>query len=166
MSQEDLVQSLRRLQRFAGLNETGILDAATIKLMGQSRCGMPDVGASDSAKRRRRYVLQGTSWKKKVCAEMVLIKKFCDRPFEVICGWFIPDNPRIKRNEVFVSQLCCNKMSCIYVCTSYVTKTITATFFIPSSEPDVQNRQIHKRFKQCGSETDLQMGLRLMVQRE
>lgn len=81
MSQEDLVQSLRRLQRFAGLNETGILDAATIKLMGQSRCGMPDVGSSDSAKRRRRYVLQGTSWKKKVCAEMVLIKKFCDRPF-------------------------------------------------------------------------------------
>lgn len=68
MSQEDLAQSLRSLQRFAGLNETGVLDAATIKLMGQSRCGVPDVGGSaDKARRKRRYVLQGTRWKKKVC---------------------------------------------------------------------------------------------------
>lgn len=61
-----MAQSLRSLQRFAGLNETGLLDAATIRLMAQPRCGMPDLSPADKARRRRRYVLQGTLWKKKV----------------------------------------------------------------------------------------------------
>ena len=66
MSQADLVQSIRSLQRFAGLNETGKLDAATIALMGKSRCGVPDKSPADKAKRKRRYTLHGTYWRKKV----------------------------------------------------------------------------------------------------
>lgn len=66
MSQADLVQSIRSLQRFAGLNETGSLDAATITLMGTPRCGMADKSPADKARRKRRYTLHGTYWRKRV----------------------------------------------------------------------------------------------------
>lgn len=54
------------LQRFAGLPETGQLDEATLKQMSQSRCGVADFGKTDNMRRKKRYTLQGTYWKKKV----------------------------------------------------------------------------------------------------
>lgn len=54
------------LQRFAGLPETGQLDQATLKQMSQSRCGVADFGKTDNMRRKKRYTLQGTYWKKKV----------------------------------------------------------------------------------------------------
>lgn len=64
-TQQDLEKSIKMLQRYAGLPETGQMDAATIKLMGESRCGVADFGTSDATKRRKkRYTLQGTTWKK------------------------------------------------------------------------------------------------------
>lgn len=66
-TQQDLEKSIKMLQRYAGLPETGQMDAATIKLMGESRCGVADFGKSDATKRRKkRYTLQGTTWKKNV----------------------------------------------------------------------------------------------------
>ena len=44
---------------------TGKFDDATKLQMQQPRCGLPDViGSSDSARRKRRYALQGSRWPK------------------------------------------------------------------------------------------------------
>lgn len=59
-------KSLKMLQRYGGLPETGKLDAATIKLMGESRCGVSDFGKTDNTRRKKRYTLQGSRWKKRV----------------------------------------------------------------------------------------------------
>ena len=65
-SQQDLEKSVRMLQRYAGLPETGKLDAATIKRMEESRCGVSDFGKTDNTRRKKRYTLQGSRWKKQV----------------------------------------------------------------------------------------------------
>ena len=73
------------MQKFGGLNETGILDTETVELMKSPRCGVPDnienyenlidIGDDDDEKeedkdgyypsRKKRYALQGSRWKKK-----------------------------------------------------------------------------------------------------
>ena len=63
---QDLEKAVKMLQRFAGLPETGQLDEATLKQMSQSRCGVADFGKTDNMRRKKRYTLQGTYWKKKV----------------------------------------------------------------------------------------------------
>jgi hypothetical protein len=56
------------LQRLGNITENGKLDdPELLKLIGTSRCGVPDFGPADKAKRRkRRYVLHGSKWHKKV----------------------------------------------------------------------------------------------------
>jgi len=52
---------LRQFQYNAGLNQTGVFDNDTHKMMNTPRCGQTDeIGG---AKRRRRYVLQGSKWR-------------------------------------------------------------------------------------------------------
>ena len=63
--EEDLSMSLKRLQRFANIPETGVMDEQTRKFMNTPRCGVPDFGPSDNARRKRRFVLQGSTWKKR-----------------------------------------------------------------------------------------------------
>ncbi|XP_076339463.1 matrix metalloproteinase-2-like [Tachypleus tridentatus] len=59
---EQLKESIKLLQRFGGINETGIVDQATINLMNRRRCGMPDlIGLSDRVKR---YAIQGQKWER------------------------------------------------------------------------------------------------------
>ena len=65
-STPELVSAIRSFQRYAGLSETGKLDAATIAKMGEDRCGVADFGPGDSARRKRRYDLHGTRWEKTV----------------------------------------------------------------------------------------------------
>lgn len=71
-SQQDLEKSIKMLQRYGGLPETGKLDAATIKLMGESRCGVSDFGKTDNTRRKKRYTLQGSRWKKHVSVSRAL----------------------------------------------------------------------------------------------
>ena len=67
MSVEDLTNAIKTLQRIRGLQETGKLDdPETVQLVDESRCGVPDFGPGDLARRKRRYKLQGTSWPNKV----------------------------------------------------------------------------------------------------
>ncbi|XP_010865467.2 matrix metalloproteinase-17 [Esox lucius] len=69
-TREGIQQALRQMQRFGGLEETGILDNPTISLMSTPRCSLPDiVGKEDlmrkRRKRRKRYALTGLRWEKK-----------------------------------------------------------------------------------------------------
>ena len=56
-------KTVREFQAFANLNITGELDRETLELMERPRCGVKDiVGHGATARRRKRYVLQGSSW--------------------------------------------------------------------------------------------------------
>ena len=51
----------------AGKPETGkVDDPAVLALIEKPRCGVPDTGPADKAKRKRRYTAQGSKWNKKV----------------------------------------------------------------------------------------------------
>jgi len=58
-------KAVREFQAFANLNITGELDRETVELMERPRCGVEDIiGDGATARRRKRYVLQGSRWEK------------------------------------------------------------------------------------------------------
>ncbi|XP_018533857.1 matrix metalloproteinase-25 [Lates calcarifer] len=69
-TKEGIEKAIRIMQRFGGVQETGVLDPATLKLMSTPRCSLPDiVGSEDMLKRKRRrrrkrYALSGLTWHK------------------------------------------------------------------------------------------------------
>ena len=76
--------AVRKLQHFAGLNETGNpLDPSTVELVTKQRCGFRDLGNTAQFKRRRRYALHGTWWRKHVSHHHVYVRKT-----EVNCAFF------------------------------------------------------------------------------
>ncbi|EDO48502.1 predicted protein, partial [Nematostella vectensis] len=61
---KELKTAIKTLQRFGGFKATGdIEDPHLVDLLNRSRCGMPDVGPADVYKRKRRYLLQGSTWR-------------------------------------------------------------------------------------------------------
>ena len=62
---ETVSSALKNFQKYAGLNESGIVDKATIAKMQSPRCGMSD---NRALRRGKRYVHQGSKWKKRVNA--------------------------------------------------------------------------------------------------
>ena len=73
MSMNDLEVAIKKLQRLRGLKENGRLDdQQTLKLLDVGRCGVPDFGPADVAKRKRRYNVHGTVWEKKVVIQRLL----------------------------------------------------------------------------------------------
>lgn len=68
---DELKEGIKMFQLYASIPMTGIVDDETMKMMEMPRCGMPDFGRSDRTKRRRRrYAVQGSVWKKKVSLQM------------------------------------------------------------------------------------------------
>ena len=64
VSEADLSLSIKKLQRFANIPETGVMDELTKELLNTPRCRLPDFGPSDISKRKRRFTLQGSTRKK------------------------------------------------------------------------------------------------------
>ena len=63
---EYVKSAVKDFQAFAGLNQTGELDSVTVELMGTPRCGVRDnIGHGATARRKKRYVLQGSRWQVK-----------------------------------------------------------------------------------------------------
>ncbi|RNA19960.1 matrix metallo ase-14-like [Brachionus plicatilis] len=56
--------AIKKFQKFAGLNQTGVIDEDTKKMMTTPRCGHPDKLGDDQKNRNRRYALQGSKWPK------------------------------------------------------------------------------------------------------
>ncbi|XP_034414839.1 matrix metalloproteinase-17 [Cyclopterus lumpus] len=68
-TKEGIEKAIRLMQRFGGVQESGVLDNETLKLMSTPRCSLPDiVGNEDMMRRRRRrrkrYALSGLKWHK------------------------------------------------------------------------------------------------------
>lgn len=56
------------------MDETGVMNEETKKLMEIPRCGVPDVfGPEENAKRKRRFNAQGSAWRNRVsmCVKFV-----------------------------------------------------------------------------------------------
>ena len=67
ISMKEFKAAVRKMQRVAGLKETGdVSDPKTLALVKKKRCGVPDFGPSENMRRKRRYALQGTYWRKHV----------------------------------------------------------------------------------------------------
>ena len=72
ISEQSFHEAVVAFQRFAGLPESGSMDAQTVRYMQMPRCGNKDLGrAAESGKRRRRrrrrrrrYALQGSKWRR------------------------------------------------------------------------------------------------------
>lgn len=67
LSMEELQAAIKKLQRIAGLKESGdISDPKTLAMVKKPRCGVQDFGPSDIARRKKRYALEGSYWRKTV----------------------------------------------------------------------------------------------------
>ena len=67
LSMEELQAAIKKMQRIAGLKETGdISDPKTLAMVKKPRCGVQDFGPSDVARRKKRYALEGSYWRKTV----------------------------------------------------------------------------------------------------
>lgn len=66
----NLANEISKIQIRAGINVTGELDDATKRLFIIPRCGVPESEDAEQQysanKRKKRYLLQGTKWQKKV----------------------------------------------------------------------------------------------------
>ena len=92
MTDDGVKNAIKQMQKYGGLNQTGIIDEKTLELMSSPRCGVPDVaesfenlidvGDEDTDEtndehggyfpsRKKRYALQGSRWKKRVLSYKV-----------------------------------------------------------------------------------------------
>ncbi|NWV26361.1 MMP17 protein, partial [Origma solitaria] len=62
-TREELAKAIAAMQRFGGLEATGVLDEATLELMKTPRCSLPDLTIAET--RRKRFAQAVTKWSKR-----------------------------------------------------------------------------------------------------
>ncbi|XP_043835183.1 matrix metalloproteinase-17 [Dromiciops gliroides] len=62
-TQEELTKAIAAMQRFGGLEATGVLDEATLQLMKTPRCSLPDLAIPETRRKRNTPAL--TKWNKR-----------------------------------------------------------------------------------------------------
>ncbi|XP_044541327.1 matrix metalloproteinase-17 [Gracilinanus agilis] len=62
-TQEELAKAIAAMQRFGGLEATGVLDEATLQLMKTPRCSLPDLTLPGARRKRNTPAL--TKWNKR-----------------------------------------------------------------------------------------------------
>ena len=63
--QKYIRDTVMEFQDFAGINQTGVVDEHTMKMIEMPRCGVKDtVGQGAHQRRRKRFALQGSKWSK------------------------------------------------------------------------------------------------------
>ncbi|XP_027699987.1 matrix metalloproteinase-17 [Vombatus ursinus] len=62
-TQEELTKAIAAMQRFGGLEATGVLDEATLQLMKTPRCSLPDLAIPGARRKRNTPTL--TKWSKR-----------------------------------------------------------------------------------------------------
>lgn len=58
-----IIDGIKSIQKYGALQQTGVLDANTIKLLSAPRCGVKDVNYSKF--RNKRYIIGSKSWQKR-----------------------------------------------------------------------------------------------------
>lgn len=56
--------AVRKLQRFANIPASGVIDKETLQLIKKPRCGLPDVALNENSNRVKRFALKGAKWPK------------------------------------------------------------------------------------------------------
>ncbi|KAE8284937.1 Matrix metalloproteinase-17 [Larimichthys crocea] len=65
-TKEALTKAIKAMQKFGGLEETGVFDQATLGLMKTPRCSLPDVSEADATMgRRKRSLTPQNKWNKR-----------------------------------------------------------------------------------------------------
>ncbi|PSN50239.1 hypothetical protein C0J52_02382 [Blattella germanica] len=95
-SENAIVDAIKTVQMFGGLNQTGTLDDATLELMVAKRCGVPDV-IRQKGKRQKRFVIGAED--KKVDLALDLLRRLPPRQIEEYRNDLIRLVPSI-RNEI------------------------------------------------------------------
>lgn len=75
-TEAEMIRGIKQMQEFAGLKGTGVIDEETVKLISTPRCSLPDVGPGDRMKRRKRYALHDTIWRKTVRYLLMICMRF------------------------------------------------------------------------------------------
>lgn len=62
-AEDAVIEGIKNIQKFGGLESTGVLNEETIKLMSMPRCGVKDV--MNSKERQKRYIIGSKNWDKR-----------------------------------------------------------------------------------------------------
>lgn len=64
-AKDELVTALKLVQKFGGLEQTGIIDNDTLKLVQSKRCGVPDIPLKQKNIKNKRFVIPSKGWNKR-----------------------------------------------------------------------------------------------------
>jgi hypothetical protein len=62
-AEDSIAEGIKHIQKFGALDETGVLDKNTIKLMSSPRCGVKDV--MNGRERQKRFIIGSKNWGKR-----------------------------------------------------------------------------------------------------
>ena len=66
-TEESITEAVRQMQQFGGLQPSGVLDEATLKLLSSPRCGNKDTKPDrpNAHSRHKRFIIGAKGWKKR-----------------------------------------------------------------------------------------------------